>query len=429
MRFVILAVGTRGDVQPLVALGRGLRQAGHHVRLATYPIFQELTESAGLEFFRLEGNSQEQLKQEEGQAMLAAGGSSARYMLHGIRLFRTYLERLLLDTWEACQGAEAIINPHNAIAGPHIAKRLGIPCYLAWFSPVYRTRAFPLPIGAADLHLGGTFNELTYIAAEQFAWHFLRRQINRWRKETLNLAPLPFRGPSLLPITNPYGRRSDCGPPLLYGYSPLVVPKPLDWPDRLHVTGYWFLDHASDWQPPARLADFLAAGPPPVYIGFGSMIDRDPEALTNAALEALKRTGQRGILLSGWSGLNSAHLPDEVLQVESVPHDWLFPHTAAVVHHGGAGTTATGLRAGVPSIIVPFAGDQPFWGKRIAELGVGPAPIPHKQLTAERLADAIRAAISDTGMRARVAALAERIRAEDGVAYTVEVIHRYLPQR
>jgi sterol 3beta-glucosyltransferase len=183
--------------------------------------------------------------------------------------------------------------------------------------------------------------------------------------------------------------------PVLYGYSPAVLPKPEDWDDSLHVTGYWFLDSPSDWQPPAALVDFLKAGPPPVYAGFGSMAGSDPDALSAMVVEALARVKQRGILASGWGGLAHANLPDHVIAVESVPHDWLFPQMAAVVHHGGAGTTATGLRVGVPSIVVPFLADQFFWGQRVAQLGVGSNPIPRQQLTVQRLAAAIDGVVND----------------------------------
>jgi UDP:flavonoid glycosyltransferase YjiC (YdhE family) len=175
--------------------------------------------------------------------------------------------------------------------------------------------------------------------------------------------------------------------------------------------------------------DFLQSGPPPVYIGFGSMAGRDPERRAEIALEALKRSGQRGVLLTGWGGLQPRDLPDDVYAVDSVPHDWLFPQMAAVVHHGGAGTTAAGLRAGTPTVIVPFFGDQPFWGRRVAELGVGPAPIPQKQLSVERLAAAIRTAAGDPAMRARAQELGRRIRQEDGVARAVEVFHAEMERR
>jgi UDP:flavonoid glycosyltransferase YjiC (YdhE family) len=214
--------------------------------------------------------------------------------------------------------------------------------------------------------------------------------------------------------------------PILYSYSATVIPKPANWRDRHHVTGYWFLDAAADFVPPADLVDFLAAGSPPICIGFGSMTGRDPAATTAIVLDALEQTGQRGILLSGWGGIGQMALPNTVFQLESAPHDWLFPKVSAVVHHGGAGTTAAGLRAGVPAIVVPFFSDQPFWGDRLAKLGVAPQPIPKKTLTVERLTTALQAVTADHTMRSRAATIGEKIRAENGVQTAVAVIQHYL---
>jgi UDP:flavonoid glycosyltransferase YjiC (YdhE family) len=203
-----------------------------------------------------------------------------------------------------------------------------------------------------------------------------------------------------------------------------VIPKPADWDGQMHVTGYWFLDPVDDWNPPADLLEFLQAGSPPVFIGFGSMSTRNPEETTHLILQALACTQQRAIMLSGWGGLHKANLPDTVYMLDSIPFSWLFPRVAVVVHHGGAGTTSAGLRAGVPSIIVPFFADQPYWGQRVADLRVGPAPIPRKKLTAERLAQAIQTAVTDQAMRQRAADLGVKIRAEDGIARAVEIVQQ-----
>jgi UDP:flavonoid glycosyltransferase YjiC (YdhE family) len=217
--------------------------------------------------------------------------------------------------------------------------------------------------------------------------------------------------------------------PVLYCFSPNVVPPATDHGENVKVCGYWFVDRPADWQPSVELMAFLEAGPAPVYIGFGSMTDRNPEALTRIALDALAASGQRGVLLSGWGGIGKENLPDTVFVIDSAPHDWLFPKMAAVVHHGGAGTTAASLRAGVPSIVVPFIADQPFWGDRVHKLGVGPAPLPRKQLTAAALADAIRTAVGNQEMRTRAAALGDCIRSENGVQVAVELAERYFKTR
>jgi UDP:flavonoid glycosyltransferase YjiC (YdhE family) len=193
----------------------------------------------------------------------------------------------------------------------------------------------------------------------------------------------------------------------------------------MHVTGYWFLDHSPGWVPPDDLVDFLGSGPPPVFVGFGSNPFPEPEAATKLVVRALARAGRRGVVIAGSSGLATGRLADEVLSVDSVPHNWLFSQVCAAVHHGGAGVTGAALRAGLPSVVVPVLVDQPFWAQRVFRLGAGPRPIPAKQLTEDALASAIRATAS-TEMRRRAAALGEQIRGEDGVARAVEVIQTYV---
>ena len=247
-------------------------------------------------------------------------------------------------------------------------------------------------------------------------WQNYRAADTRARRDVLQIAPAPLMGP----FASLHGQDQT----ILYGYSPQVLPPPGDWGPFVHVTGYWFLDPPAGWEPPIDLVKFLQSGPPPVYVGFGSMVNSKPEQTTGLVLQALARAGQRGVLSAGWGGLKKSELPETVFMVDSLPFGWLFPQMAALVHHGGAGTTSMGLRAGVPAIVTPFMGDQPFWGRRVYELGVGPQPIPRRHLTADRLAGSIRAAVSDMSMQEKAARLGERIRAENGVARAVAVIEQ-----
>lgn len=216
-------------------------------------------------------------------------------------------------------------------------------------------------------------------------------------------------------------------PPTFYGFSPSVVPPLADWPSSAVVTGYWPLPLDPDWRPPAALAAFLAAGPDPVAIGFGSMTSRDPEALLATARAVLRRSGRRGVLLAGWSGLgiDPTAVSNDVYLADELPHGWLFPRLAAAVHHGAAGTTGASLAAGIPTVVVPFFADQPYWGRRVQAMGVGPPPIPARRLTAERLASAIRAT-DEPGMRRRAAELGDRIRSEGGVGPGGAAVVRWL---
>lgn len=323
------------------------------------------------------------------------------------------------DCWAACQDAGAILYTIGGFYfAPHLAEKLDVPAIGVYPYPTSQpTHAFPNLFMPMQRNLGGPLNWLTHLIIEMMSWLPLRSVLNQWRREQLGLPPASVNYPQ-------QWRRKKM--PMLFGFSPHVVPKPVDWGDHIHVTGYWFLDKSADWSPPVDLLDFLAAGSPPIFIGFGSMQSGNAEDMIDLVLQALTRTKQRGIISTGWGDLDLSGLPDNVFKVGTIPYEWLFPPMAAVIHHGGSGTTAMSLRAGIPSIIVPFFMDQPFWGQRVADLGVGPQPIPRKHLTVERLTAAITVATTDPEMQRRAAILGEHIRAEDGVARAVEVINRYL---
>ena len=417
MRITIIAIGSQGDVLPYIALGMGLQAAGHDVRLGTHSNFESIARGRGLEFIAVEGNPREMLKTEAGHALMEAGRNTLTFVRQLKTMANTVIQQGLSDSWKACQGTEAIVYSPFGFGCFYAAKKLGVPSIAAFHVPFTRTRAFPSAI-MPQLRLGGFYNWFSHIFFEQLFWQTFRSHIDKWVQESLGLPRPPFMGD--------FGTMPRQQSPIVYGYSPTVVPKPPDWGDWIYVTGYWFLDRQPDWQPPADLVDFLQSGPRPVYVGFGSMSDRKPEEVTETVLKALDRCKQRGILLTGWGGLSKADLPDHVFKIESTPFDWLFPQMAAVVHHGGAGTIAVGLRAGVPSVIVPFFAEQPFWGERVYRLGVGPKPVPRKQLSVERLSKAISTAVNEKGMQERAAEIGRRIRAEDGVAIAVYVIDHYL---
>jgi sterol 3beta-glucosyltransferase len=417
MRIAIIAPGSRGDVEPYVALGVGLQEAGHAVRLVTHQDFRAFVTSHGLAFWPLEGRVQD-IAQSDAMRERLEGGNFLAVMSQMAQEAQRGALHLAEVGLAACQGMDLVLAGLGGLfVGFALAEKLGLPLLQAYYIPFTPTRAYPsFLLPKLPSWFGGSLNRLSYRLARQVIWQSFRSADKLARQQVLGLPPAPFWGP--------YSAARLDGYPILYGYSPSVIPKPPDWGSHIHVTGYWFLDRDAGWDPPAALAAFLQAGPPPIYIGFGSMSSRDPQRTADLVLQALARTQQRAIILSGWGGLRSGALPESVLMVDSIPFSWLFPRVAAVVHHGGAGTTAAGLRAGIPSIVIPFFGDQPYWGRRVAELGVGPAPIPRRSLTVERLAEAIQRAVTDEAMRRRAADLGAKIQAEDGVARAVAVVRQ-----
>ncbi len=421
MNITIFATGSRGDVQPYIALAHGLQQHGHRVRLASFADAAQWASEAGIEFFPLAANFSQFLNSESGIAMM----ETERNLVAHIRAISRFSRRLAQSEgyWEsyekACYGAELVVYSVNAPQGFHLAEKLKLPSVAATYLPVLTpTGSFASPMWPADVRLGGLYNRFTHLVVEQLMWQPFRGMINDWRKRYLNLPPVSVFGPF----------RKMRESLILYGYSPQLLPKPKDWSPSVEVTGYWFLDRPADWRPPSELVDFLKAGPPPVYIGFGSMDDRHPEKLVTLAVEALQRSRQRGLIFADWKKVDASRLPDNVFKVEYIPFAWLFRQVAAAVHHGGAGTTAETLRAGIPSITVPFYSDQPFWARRLEGLGVAPPPIPRKKLTAEHLGRSISHVVSDTAMRVRALALGRQVGQEQGVQTAVAAIHRHFKE-
>jgi sterol 3beta-glucosyltransferase len=417
MHITILALGSRGDVQPYIALGRGLQQSGHSVRIGAPKNFQSLAAQYGLDFSPIAASSQEIMAGEVGRRMMTTGNNTPGFMYELARMVSGYAQECLTMSLKACEHTDAILCNSFALMGFHIAEALNIPCAGAWIYPLNRTALYP-SMGLTPFVRSGPLNWLTYMVDEQVIQHAFRHIFREWR-QMLDLPPLP--------ITGFYDYLYQRNIPQIYGYSATIVPRPKDWPDRFVVSGYWFLDQAKEFKPPIELSDFLNAGPPPVYIGFGSVVGKNTASLTETILGAIKQSGRRFILAEGWGGLETHLAYDRhIFVVDEVPHDWLFPKMTAVVHHGGAGTTAAAMRAGIPSVIVPFSGDQPFWGERVRILGAGPPPIPHTRLSADRLAACIKAATHDDLIRERARVIGKSIRAEDGISRAIEAFERWM---
>lgn len=410
MNITLLTYGSRGDVQPFVALALGLQKAGHTPTVAAPHRFADFVTQYGLRFAPLAGDPDVLSR------MFNDAGTSVYRMLRGMQQYLFKIApQVMRDTRQALQGADLVVHGFAFTTGGHsLARARGIPDVSVQAFPAFApTRAFPnvaLPAARAGWanYFGHWFFTQVFWHGGNLGFYQMQRQAPAAYPEKLYW---PFARTAARPLT-----------PLLFAYSPAVLPKPADWvAPNIHVSGYLFLDHPN-YQPPEALAHFLATGAAPVCITFGSMVNRAAERIMQAVLTALERTRQRAIFLTGWGSQPPAEPPAHVLFWEAVPHDWLFPRCKIIVHHGGAGTTAAGLRSGRPNIVVPHAADQPFWGNRVAALGAGPRPIPVKALTAENLTAALTAAAT---MEKSAAALGRAIRAETGIDTAVRLIEQH----
>ena len=407
-------------MQPFVALGKGLKENGHNVVLATSERFRDFVKENGLGYGYMNDDMLGILDTDRGKDLLENTANIFQVVKQTLSMMKQVgplQKSLLRESWDVAQGAkpDLIVFHPKAYAAPHIAEKLDIPVILTLPVPLMVPTAERPNVGFPDLKLGGWYNRQTYNLVNCLMGFSAKKHVKEFRIACGLPEQKKF---NLLRMTD----GSDI--PVLHAHSKHVIPNPDDWPDHAVTTGYWFLDNQQDWKPPEVLKDFLRSGPPPVYIGFGSMAGRDPERLAKIVVAALEKANLRGIIATGWGGLKAEDLPDRILQIDQAPHDWLFPLMAAVVHHGGAGTTAAGLRAGKPSIVVPFFGDQPFWAGRVHELGAGPKPIPQKKLTSDGLAAALREATTNEDMMAAAEKIGKQIRGEDGVANAVSFIER-----
>ncbi|KAM7253410.1 hypothetical protein ACFE04_026028 [Oxalis oulophora] len=418
LRIAILVVGTRGDVQPFLAMAKRLQEYGHHVRLATHANFKKFVTSAGIDFYPLGGDPRVLAGYMARNKGLIPSGPRE------ISIQRKQLKAIIESLLPACTEpdmesgapfkAQAIIANPPAYGHTHVAEALGVPIHIFFTMPWTPTYDFPHPFARVP----SAGNWLSYIVVDLLVWWGIRGYINDFRKKKLKLPPIAY-------FSTYHGSISHL--PTGYMWSPYLVPQPKDWGPLVDVVGYCFLNLGSRYEPKEEFVEWIKKGAKPIYFGFGSMPLDDPKKTTEIILEALKDTGQRGIIGRGWGDLGIiTEVPDNVFLLEDCPHDWLFPQCSAVVHHGGAGTTATGLRAGCPTTIIPFFGDQFFWGERIHDRELGPAPIPISELNVEKLSNAINFMLQPE-VKSRVMDLAKSIENEDGVAGAVDAFHRHLP--
>ncbi len=411
MKALIVCLDTRGGVQPYLGLAQRLLQHGHVVRALAPKNYASLFEKISVDFVGMDLDVEGVTQQAE-----HAGIAEKRFLLAHIKtigLMKQSLRTAMLSCFDAAQDVDMILGGIGGLfIGQAVAEKLGIPFVQAHVQPWTPTDAFHGMLGSRHLP-----RSWTHFFTRQIFWQPVRPMINRLRKDLFSLPSAPFWGN--------VGQPTNLSSPILYGYSPSFLAPPTDWPANIHVTGYWFTNEENPYIPPPRLQSFLEKNAQPISIGFGSMSSKNAKATTALILEALKRTGQRAILLSGWGGLSATELPDNVFLADYIPHSWLFEHVSMAIHHGGAGTTGASLRAGLPTIVVPFNADQPFWGRLVYERGVGPQPIPRRALNAARLADAIDLCTKEPAIRVAAQSLGATIRQEDGVGCAVSILEKH----
>ena len=402
MRIIVPALGSRGDVQPYVNLCQGLLKAGHSAVLASLPCAKGLVESHDVEFAAVGPDV-------DLGAMAARvwDQSSSIWWLGFLRVMQLgakLVEQVYPDLLELCRGADLVVVTDTS-AGAAEADKLGIPWVSVTLQPL-RVPKEKEPIKS----LRARFNDVV--------WFFLGRMliapINNFRKRV---------GAPLVKGIVSSGIMSDRL--LLLPSSPNVVTLDPKWPPYVKMTGFWFPDLAPDFQPPADLQRFLHAGAPPIVICLGAMSMSGENAVRAAdiSLQAVRKAGVRAVI-QGWDDiLRGREMPPEIIHAGPVPHLWLLEYAAGIVHHGGAGTTATGFRSGKPALIIPHIIDQFYWSQRAEALGAGPAPIPRPKLTVENLAAGMRQIIDDPAIRDRAAEIGRKIRAEgNGVEHAVRCI-------
>lgn len=441
LNIVVMVVGSRGDVQPFLRIGKYLKdEFGHRVRIATHPTFRDLVEKdSGLEFFSVGGDPSELMAfmvknpgmiptletvkaGEIGRrraAMAEMFDGFWRACIHATEDEKTNLKKNAMDGRDVFIADAIIANPPS-FAHIHCAEALGLPLHLVFTFPYTPTQAFPHPLASikkSNVDQGYT-NFISYPLVEIMTWQGLGDLVNDFRVNTLALDPVS----TLWAPCATYRMHV----PYTYLWSPGLVPKPEDWGEETDVSGFVFLDLASAFQPPKALVDFLEAGEPPIYIGFGSIVVDDAERFTDMIFDAVEKAGVRALVSRGWGGFGRDDVPDNIFMLDNTPHDWLFPRVKGCVHHGGAGTTAIGLKCGLPTMIVPFFGDQYFWGSMVGKSGAGPEPVPYKHLTSDKLAEGMKYLLTPEAKSA-AGKIAESIERDgDGAKNTVASFEKHL---
>lgn len=437
LKIIILSIGTRGDVQPYIALGIRLQSEGHQVTIATHQEFQEFVCSYGLHYRMLPGNPRDLM-----ELCVSKGMFTPTFMKMAVNKFIDVMDQLMWVSWQVCQDQDVIIEAPMIRAGVHISEKLKIPHFIAFTMPFSTTKEYCNPFltiqqsNSSPSSISSSFNLFSYFLIERMFWHPMRSRVNRFREECCDLPPLGLNDGANLTIERKV--------PFLYCFSSVIVPKPMDWPDWVNISGYWLLNqnnhHSnSSFQPSSELIQFINESNSLkynyqgcIYVGFGSIVvsEDDVDRLWEIILSGIIESGLRVILSCGWTELNPEKQKliennENIFAIGSCPHDWLFPQMKAVCHHGGAGTTATGLYAACPTFIVSFFGDQPFWGNRVSQLGVG-STVSWSELTPQNFASNLLSVSYSDDMKMKAKDIAKKLQNEDGISNAIQHIYRYV---
>lgn len=413
MHIVLSTVGTEGDVRPFVAIARGLVAAGHRCTVATHTDYEGFVARHGLGYRPIGQTFKRIVESEPGRRWIDSSDSLFRYVRATRETFLPLILPWATDAYEASLDADLVLAHPFSLGATFAAEKRGRPSAIISLVPW-------VPSGELE----------PVFFPKAPSWRWLRRSLTGLSTRSVSglmIPPFnelrarvglpPIKAPNLVTFA------LDHRVAFLHAYSPHITPQPSDWPELSYTTGTCFLDDddnptsSTPWSPPAELVALLGRGEAPIYVGFGSMTGRDPQELCDLAIAAVRRSGERAVLVTGWGG---AHVEsDDVFVTDHVSHAWLLPRVKAVVHHGGIGTTAAGLRAGKPTQVVAFFGDQPYWGHRVKELGCGPAPLLKRKLTEASLAEAIRETVSTSSYEVSARRVAAELAREDGVANAV----------
>lgn len=412
MKVLLVTHGTRGDVQPMLALAVALGDTGHKAVLAAPESFAAAAAEHAVEFAPLDEGPNRLLDDPLLKEAIEGGYRGVRGKITAINMvqrIKPLMAQVLHDVSRVARqcGPDVVVHTPS-VPAQHTAEMLGVPAVLAALQPGWvPTSAFPCPMVPLP-KLPRMFNRATYLAVSATLRAY-SGIVNSWRTNELGLPR--GRGPTHALV--------------LQAFSARVTPVDPNWPDTVRTTGFWYLPRPVSWSPDPSLREFVETGPAPVYIGFGSMAGRDALRTGKIVAQAVRVAGVRAVLATGWGGL-AATTSDDVFVVDQVPHDWVFSKAQAVVHHGGGGTTAAALAAGTPQVVCPFVADQPHWAGRAHAIGVAPEPLLHKKLSVKTLAEAITRAVTDQGMRLRAEEFGIAIRAEHGVHAAVAALEAQL---